>query len=78
MSGNEIAETENPEVVALVAEAASLLAELYDPAGVLIYWSARIKYLDGRRPCDLYAERDVEGLRTLCQRLNALCDGAFA
>jgi hypothetical protein len=60
---------------ALIAESASLLAELYEPAGVLMFWSARIKYLDNRRPCDLMD--DEEALTMLNQRLNALCDGAF-
>jgi hypothetical protein len=66
------------DMVALVQEAADLLAELYDPAGVLIFWSARIKYLDNRRPCDIYRDGDYQAMRTLIQRLNALADGAFA
>lgn len=63
---------------ALVAEAAAVLAEIYDPAGVLIFWSSRIKYLDGKRPCDLYRDRDDVLMERLVQHLNALADGAFA
>lgn len=48
------------------------------PAGALIWWSARIKYLGNRRPCDIYRDGDYEAMRTLIQRLNALADGAFA
>lgn len=66
------------KVEALVTEAAKVLAEVYEPAGVLLFWSARIKYLDNKRPADLVAEKDVERLERLVQRLNALADGAFA
>lgn len=62
----------------LVAEAASVLAEVYDPAGVLIFWSSRIKYLDDKRPCDVYRDGDVGLMERLVQRVNALADGAFA
>ena len=61
----------NDDAVALVTESASVLAEIYDPAGVLISWSSRIRYLGERRPCDLYRDRDCDGLRLLNQRLNA-------
>lgn len=63
---------------ALVTEAAAVLAEIYEPAGVLMFWSARIAYLDHRRPCDLWVERDAPMLERLVQHLNALADGAFA
>ena len=65
-------------MVILVRAAADLLGELYDPAGALIFWSARIKYLGGKRPCDIYRDGDYEGMRTLIQRLTGLADGAFA
>lgn len=55
----------------VLARAHSLLSEIYEPAGVLIYWSSRIKYLDNRRPCDLYRDRDVEALTQMCNRLDA-------
>lgn len=67
----------DPRLVAVVERAASLLAELYEPAGILIYWSARISYLDGKRPCDLYTDGDIEALSHMCDRLNAFADGAF-
>jgi hypothetical protein len=67
----------DPRLVAVVERAAALLTELYEPAGILIYWSARISYLDGKRPCDLYAEGDVEALTHMCNRLDAFADGAF-
>lgn len=66
------------EQVAVLTRAHSLLSEMYDPAGVLIYWSARIKYLDGKRPCDLWADRDMDALTKMCDRLDAFCDGVFA
>jgi hypothetical protein len=66
-----------PEQTAVLDRAHSLLSELYEPAGVLIFWSSRITYLDNRRPCDMWADRDLEGLTTLCDRLDAICDGAF-
>lgn len=65
-------------MVALVEEAASVLAEIYDPAGVLIFWSARVTYLDGKRPCDVYRDGDEELMERLVQRIKALADGAFA
>lgn len=67
----------DPKLVAVVERAASLLAELYQPAGILIYWSARVSYLDGKRPCDLYADGDTEALTKMCDRLDAFADGAF-
>lgn len=77
----ETAEKDQPQphdrVQELVAEAASVLAEIYDPAGVLIFWSSRIKYLDGKRPCDLYRDKDEALLERLVQHLNALADGAI-
>lgn len=66
------------DMVNLVKEAAALLGEVYDPAGALIFWSARINYLDGKRPCDIYREGDYEAMHTLIARLEALADGAFA
>lgn len=74
MSGDDI----DAQVEALVTEAAKVLAEVYEPAGVLLFWSARIKYLDNKRPADLVADKDVELLERLGQRVNALADGAFA
>lgn len=62
----------------LVTEAASVLAEVYEPAGVLMFWSARIKYLDEKRPCDIYADGDIALMERLVQRVNALADGAFS
>lgn len=67
----------DPTLVAVVERAASLLAEPYEPAGILIYWSARISYLDNQRPCDLYRDGDIEALTKMCDRLNAFADGAF-
>lgn len=67
----------DPKVEQLVTDCAMTLRELYEPAGVLLFWSARITYLDNRRPADLVAARDIEGLETLLQRLEALADGAF-
>lgn len=66
------------EQTALVARIASLLAEVYTPVGVLTYWSARITYLDHKRPCDLLRDRDWDALRTLASRLDAIADGNFA
>lgn len=66
------------DMTALVEQAAALLSEIYDPAGVLIFWSSRITYLDSRRPCDVYRDGDHEAMLTLIQRLRALADGAFA
>lgn len=54
------------------------LFDVYEPAGALIFWSSRITYLDGRRPCDIWSERDLPMLERLAQRVNALADGAFA
>ena len=63
---------------ALLIRAHGLLSELYDdPAGVLIYWSSPVTYPDGRRPCDLLREGDFEALTKMCDRLQALVDGAF-
>lgn len=62
----------------LLAEIAGVLGELYEPAGVLMFWSSRITYLDHRRPCDLWRDRDLDGLRVLANRLRAMADGAFA
>ena len=67
------ADTERTELLVSIAKA---LGDVYDPAGVLLFWSARIKYLDDRRPCDVLD--DLAALRTLDQRTNALADGAFA
>lgn len=67
-----------PDQTAILARAHSLLSELYEPVGVLIYWSSRIKYLDGKRPCDLWRDRDLAALEHMCDRLDAFCDGAFA
>jgi hypothetical protein len=66
------------EMDALVAEAATALADVYEPAGVLIFWSSRIKYLDGERPCDIYIAGDTVLMDCLVQRVKALADGAFA
>ena len=65
------------ELVAVVDRAASLLGEIYTPAGALIYWSSRNKLLDGKRPSDLYAARDIEALTKMCNRLDAYADGNF-
>lgn len=70
-----MSETSEAEVGGeLLTKIAAMLAELYDPAGVLMFWSARIKYLDDRRPCDLWRDRDMDGLETLWRRLEALAD----
>lgn len=63
---------------AILARAHALLSELYEPAGVLIYWSAPIIYLGGKRPCDLWRDGDVKALTEMCDRLDAFCDGNFA
>jgi hypothetical protein len=60
----------------LLASTHKALLDVYEPAGELIFWSSRIKYLDNRRPCDLMD--DLDALRKLDQRVNALADGAFA
>lgn len=70
--------TTDDEVMLLLDEIADALNEIYEPAGVLLFWSSRIIYLDHRRPCDLLRDRDVDGLRLLAQRVNAAADGAFA
>lgn len=57
--------------------AASLLAEIYEPADVLLYWSSRITYLNHQRPCDLYRDGNIAELTKMCDRLDALCDGAI-
>lgn len=62
----------------LLDRLAGLLDELYDPPGTLIFWSSRISYLDHQRPCDLLVAADWEALAYLADRLNAICDGAFA
>lgn len=64
--------------VRLLEDIAAVLHEIYDPAGALIWWSARITYLDNKRPCDIWRDRDMVLLERICQRLNALADGAFA
>lgn len=61
----------------LLEDIAAVLHEIYDPAGALIWWSARIKYLDDKRPCDIWRDRDMALLERINQRLNALADGAF-
>lgn len=62
----------------LLTQIAAALAELYEPAGVLMFWSARVKYIDNRRPCDLWRDRDEDGLETLWRQLRAIADGLFA
>lgn len=78
MSDQRPSAEKDARMQALVVEAATALADVYDPAGVLIFWSARIKYLDGKRPCDIYSDGDVALMERLVQRVNALADGAFA
>lgn len=63
---------------ALLSEIAAALDDVYEPAGVLMFWSSRVTFLDGRRPCDVWSEQDVPMLERLAQRVNALADGAFA
>lgn len=63
------------DATAVITRAAALLAEIYDPAGVLIYWSSKVTYLDGKRPCDLWRNRDMAALTRMCDRLDALADG---
>jgi hypothetical protein len=70
--------TPDDTMTELVAEAATALADIYEPAGVLIFWSSRITYLDGKRPCDIYRDGDVPLMERLVQRVTALADGAFA
>lgn len=65
------------EQTAVLDRAHRLLSELYDPAGVLIYWSSRIKYLDNQRPCDLWRDRNIDALTEMCDRLDAFAAGAF-
>ena len=60
----------------LLEEIATALGEVYTPAGVLVFWSSRISYLDDQRPCDVY--RDIELLERLAQRVRALANGAFS
>ena len=60
----------------LLQEIATALGEVYTPAGVLVFWSSRISYLDNQRPCDVY--RDIELLERLAQRVRALANGAFS
>ncbi len=66
------------EALALLASIAKALSDVYEPAGVLMFWSSRIRYLDGQRPCDVWSERSLDYLRILDQHVNALADGAFA
>jgi hypothetical protein len=73
-----MAEMPTPEETAVLDRAASLLAEIYEPAGVLMYWSSRITYLDSQRPCDLWRDRDMATLTKMCDRLDAFCDGVFS
>lgn len=77
MAGDEPNPAPSEHMTRLVREAASLLAELYDPAGALIYWSSRIRYLDHRRPCDVYREGDEAAMETLVRWLNMTADGAW-
>ena len=67
----------DPTLEALLTRAHELLSEIYDPAGVLMFWSSRVTYLDDRRPCDLVVERDLSALLTMCNRLDAIADGAI-
>lgn len=62
----------------LIESIAEALNDVYKPAGVLMFWSSRVTYLDGKRPCDLWSDRDIEGLRTLANHVHALADGAFS
>lgn len=75
MSGRD---ADRERMDALVTEAATALHDVYEPAGVLIFWSAPIKYLDGKRPCDVYRDGDLELMARLVQWVQALADGAFA
>ena len=67
-----------PRMETLVSEAAEALGDVYDPAGVLIFWSSRLTYLDSKRPCDVYRDGDLVLMERLVQRVKALADGAFA
>lgn len=62
----------------LLADIATALNDVYDQAGVLIFWSASISYLDGRRPCDIWRDGDLPMLERLAQHVNAMADGAFS
>ena len=62
----------------LLTKAHELASEVYTPAGVLTYWSARNGMLDGRRPCDITRERDAEGMRAIVRTLDVLASGSFA
>lgn len=67
-----------PSAEAVLAVIATALNDVYDQAGVLMFWSSPITYLDGKRPCDIWRDRDLPMLERLAQRVNALADGAFA
>lgn len=75
---DHLSEQGSATMTRLVTEAATALADVYEPAGVLMFWSSRITYLDGKRPCDIYRDGDVELMERLVRRVNALADGAFA
>lgn len=62
----------------VLGDIAVALLSIYEPAGALMFWSSRIKYLDDKRPCDVWADRNMVMLERLAQRVNALADGAFA
>lgn len=61
----------------LLRSIATALNEVYEPAGVLMFWSSPKTYLDGQRPCDVWSSGNLDLLRRLDQRVNALADGAF-
>lgn len=69
---------EQAECLELLASITKALHEVYKPEGVLMFWSARIRYLDGQRPCDVWTQQNLLLLRRLDQHANALSDGAFA
>lgn len=64
------------EWYALLDRAHRILSELYQPAGVLIVWGARHKWLHDRRPCDLTRENDADEMHRWVDMLDALADGA--
>lgn len=59
----------------ILTEVSKDLHDIYDPAGVLMFWSARLRYLDGRRPCDVYAAGDEYAMEQLARHVAALADG---
>ncbi len=62
----------------VLSKIADLLPEVFPLREALAIWSSPQKYLDGRRPCDLWSECDVDGLDKFWRYLEARADGVFS